>query len=109
MQGLGAPPEAVQAAREQMQREAAEAAAAKEELVLYEDIVDSVRVFEAMRTQWERAGADGVKVAINYSRLPVVMRGLRLDPDDGERFAVIFEDIRVMEDEALKVITERSP
>jgi hypothetical protein len=107
LQALGASPEVVAQWREQMV-----AAVAAEErsdvLEVNEDYVDSVKVFEAMLTQWDRAGADGVRVGLNYGRVPIAMRGVRIDPDDAEIFARTFADLRVMEDEALLIFAERS-
>lgn len=63
----------------------------------------SLQVFEAMGTQW-RTGMSG-PTGLDYSALPIVMRQMQVPK--GER-KQLFDDIRVMEGAALKVMREQS-
>lgn len=63
----------------------------------------SLQVFEAMATQW-RTGMSG-PTGLDYSALPIVMRQMQVPK--GER-KQLFDDIRVMEGAALKVMREQS-
>jgi hypothetical protein len=61
------------------------------------------QIFEAMGTQW-RVGPGGA-VGLDYNALPVVMRLRKITPSQR---AEIFDDLRIMEDEALIVMHEDS-
>lgn len=76
-----------------------------EELEIFEDNLKSVEVFQRMRTQWDRAGMDGKRCGLRYASLPVVMK--RCKVPDGEEFDRVFDDLQIMEDEALDVLAEK--
>jgi len=61
----------------------------------------SFRVMDSMWTQW-RAGAGGA-TGLDYGVLPNVMRLVGIPAKDRPR---VFQDIRVMESEALAVMAE---
>lgn len=67
------------------------------------DVEQSADVFIAMATQW-RTGARGA-TGLDYSPLPFVMR-TRSVPRAEQ--AAVFDDLRVMEAEALKVMSEHN-
>jgi hypothetical protein len=63
-----------------------------------------VRVFDAMATQWDRAGERGVKVGLKYSRAPLFMRMLECRAAKRQQ---VFDDLRVLELETLEVDGEQ--
>ncbi len=63
---------------------------------------DSLRLFTASATQWDHAGADGDKTGLRYDRLELVARMLRIDFT-----SEIFDDIQVLEAEALAIWGEQ--
>jgi len=69
---------------------------------VWPDNLPAVNVFVAMATQW-RTGMSG-PVGLDYSALPAV---LRLTGAPRGTWPQTFEDIRVMEAEALKVMGEQ--
>jgi hypothetical protein len=75
------------------------------ELELFEENVDAFKVFDAMGTQWRRAGTAGTVTGMDYAPLPFVMRCCAVAP---EREASVFSDLRLMENEALLIYAERS-
>lgn len=97
MQALGAGQDVIAAAMGNMKT--------AEDFELFEDNVQSARVFDAMTTQWRRGGMDGIPTGLDYAPLPVVMRLCGVKPS--ERRAV-FEDVRTMELETLNVMSERA-
>lgn len=70
---------------------------------VWPDSVPATRLFCAMATQW-RAGMSGA-TGLDYGVLPAVMELLGIAPDERPG---VFEDVRVMESEALKVMHERT-
>lgn len=64
---------------------------------------DAVRVFLAMGTQWRFAGMAGVPSGLDYAALPMVLRCLRLRPNE-----TLFEQLRVMEAGALEVFSDHA-
>lgn len=73
----------------------------QEPVGVYPENWESFVLFDAMGTQW-RAGACGA-TGLDYNALPVVIRSLGLAPS---RRPQLFQDIRVMEAEALAVMAE---
>lgn len=69
---------------------------------IWPDNLEAFNLFVAMQTQW-RIGMNGA-TGIDYSALPTVMD---LYPVPQERRRALFEDIRLMEREALKVMAEQ--
>lgn len=69
---------------------------------LWPDNVVPVNVFTAMTTQWN-VGPGGV-VGLNYASLGEVWRRLKVPPDKRD---AVFDDLRVMEVEAIKVMREK--
>ncbi|MGE9760918.1 DUF1799 domain-containing protein [Pseudomonas sp. PDM20] len=68
---------------------------------LWPCVAPALRVLDAMGTQW-RVGGGGA-IGLDYAVLPQVMQWLGI----GRRSrAVLFEDLRHMEQEALKVIND---
>lgn len=63
----------------------------------------SLQVFEAMGTQW-RTGMSG-PTGLDYTALPIVMRQMQVPKKKRKQ---LFDDIRVMEGAALKVMREQS-
>jgi hypothetical protein len=95
---LGAPPEMLAAARASM--------AVQDDLEIFEDGLLSASVFDAMCTQWRyRPGMDGNPVGLNYPSLRTVMWGLAVPLAERRQ---VFEDVRVMEREALAVFAEKA-
>lgn len=76
-----------------------------EELELFEDNVRSVTVFDLMDTQWDRAGMDGTRVGLKFSRAPIFMRMAGVERADRDQ---VMEDLKVMELEALRVYAENA-
>lgn len=97
LRALGANAATIDAARKSMRPK-------DEELEIFEDNVKSVEVFQRMRTQWARSGMDGVLTGLRYEALPVVLR--RCKVPDGEEFDRVFDDLQIMEDEALQARAE---
>lgn len=95
-----APPEVIDRARANM--------AAATDFDLMEDNALSVSVFDHMRTQWRFRGRGGdqpdVPSGLDYTPLPIVMRLCRVPLDQREQ---VFEDLRILEDETIRVINER--
>lgn len=94
---MGAEPEMIAAWRKAM-------APGGDDFLVLPDVYDSVRVFDAMGTQWDRAGTDGTKVGLKFSRAPVFMRMLGVKADSRRQ---VFEDLLVLERETLLVYSER--
>lgn len=65
----------------------------------------SFTLFSEIGSQWNRAGMDGVAESLNYGALFARMERMRLSDD---RWEEIFSDIRHMEREALRVMSENS-
>lgn len=61
----------------------------------------SLRLFTGCATQWDHAGADGDKTGLRYDRLELVARMMRI-----EFTPEIFDDIQVLEAEALTIWAE---
>lgn len=74
------------------------------DLEIFEDCMLSVTVFNAMRTQWDRAGEAGVRTGLRYDRVPVFFRYLRVPVAERDR---VFADLMVMEAETLSVDAEK--
>ncbi len=68
---------------------------------LWQDNVASFEIFVALQTQW-RIGMGG-PTGLDYAAVPVVMELQQVAPDDRRR---IFDDVRVMEAEALRVFAD---
>lgn len=66
---------------------------------VWPDVWESLRAFEAMRTQW-RVGATGA-YGLDYNALPGVFRFLAIPRKSQPE---MFDDLRVMEDAALAEI-----
>ncbi|MFJ2989952.1 DUF1799 domain-containing protein [Collimonas sp. NPDC087041] len=69
---------------------------------IWPDNLQAFEVFRAISTQW-RVGPGGA-VGLDYNLLPFVFR---LQGIQEERQSDLFEDIRVLENEALVVMQER--
>lgn len=69
---------------------------------IWPDMLASVNVFIAMGTQWRvgMAGATG----LDYGVLPAVMDVVGVAEEDRKQ---VFNDLRAMEDEALKVMHKK--
>jgi hypothetical protein len=76
------------------------AQAPEPELLLLPEIFDSVRVFDAMATQWDRAGERGSRAGFKYNRLPIFLQMMEIPRAKRPQ---VFNDIRVLELETLKV------
>lgn len=85
--------------------EARKAMVAPEDFELYEDNVMAIEVFDAMSTQWRRAGMDGQAVGLDYAALPAVMGLMGVKRPDRRR---TFDDLRILEIEKLRVLAERA-
>lgn len=72
------------------------------DLVLWPESRDAVAIFADLMTQW-RDGLNG-KTGIDYSAIPVVMRMHDIAPG---RHKPVFDQLRTMEIEALKIMNER--
>lgn len=92
----GAPPEVIEQARN--------ASADVQVLELFEDNWPAVECFQAMGTQWRTRGMDGALQGLDYNALPVVMRLCAIAVKDRK---TVFEDIRIMEIETLRIVKER--
>lgn len=66
---------------------------------VWPDVVDSVNVFIAAATQW-RVGMKGA-TGLDYTALEATLRLTGLPRKDWPQ---VFDDIRIMEDEALKTM-----
>lgn len=101
MQLMGVPPEQIQAAQQQ-------ARAAAPELVLCPHLVDVVRLFSGLRSQWRTASnghAGLVFTGLDYAAIEVVQRQMRIEFSNQPR---AFEQLRTMEMEALRAMNERT-
>ncbi len=70
----------------------------RDRILIWPDMVAPVCVFLAMDTQW-RTGPYGIRTGLDYTAIDSVIRHLNLSaftPED-------FRDIRLMEQEALRV------
>lgn len=69
---------------------------------VYPENYTSVEVFNAMRTQWR---ADmGVPIGLDYSALPSVMRLYGVPAAQRRK---VFDDVRVMEHAAIRLMREQ--
>ncbi|WP_294615407.1 DUF1799 domain-containing protein [uncultured Gilliamella sp.] len=68
-----------------------------EYIEIWQDNLDSFRLFSAMSTQW-RATVGGI-TGLDYNCLPWVMKMQHIKESDN-----IFNDIQIMESEALRII-----
>lgn len=68
---------------------------------VWPDVWPALQIFVSLSTQW-RVGAGGC-TGLDYLAVPMVLRMRRVKRDDWEP---IFDDLRVMEDEALKTMNE---
>lgn len=68
---------------------------------VWPDNLLAVNTFVAMSTQW-RVGAVGA-TGLDYNALPIVMRMIGVPAQER---ANVFDDIRIMEDEALTLMRE---
>jgi hypothetical protein len=66
---------------------------------VWPDHVQAVEVFASLLTQW-RLGQKGV-IGLDYAAIPAVLEMKRVGRDD---WPELFDQIRVMENEAVKVI-----
>jgi hypothetical protein len=69
----------------------------EEEIELWPDTWPAFLLFEAMSTQW-RVGMSGA-IGLDYQALPVVAKYLEVAEED---MPLAFNDLRLMESEALK-------
>lgn len=67
------------------------------------DNARSIDLFSQMFTQWRMGNAG--PIGLDYSAVVALMEINRIDPDER---TLMMSDIRVMEDEALKIIRKRS-
>lgn len=74
-----------------------------EDYAVWPACADSVEVFLAMNTQWQRAAWSGEAIGLDYTAMASVMDFLAI-PD--RRMA--FDDVRVMEHEALRIWRARA-
>lgn len=72
-----------------------------EALEVWPDNAQSLNVFLAMQTQWERNGMTGRYTGMRYVSLPVVMRFSGVSKAARRQ---VFDDIRVMESAVLEQI-----
>lgn len=70
---------------------------------VWPDNVLAINTFISMLTQW-RAGAMGV-LGLDYTALPVVLECSRVPRDEWPQ---VFDDVRVMEDEALRILRAKN-
>ena len=78
-----------------------DAVPAPEAIEVWPDNAQSLDVFLAMQTQWERNGMTGRYTGMRYVSLPVVM-GFSGVPKAARR--QVFDDIRIMESAVLEQI-----
>jgi len=78
-----------------------DAVPAPEALEVWPDNTQSLDVFLAMQTQWERNGMTGRYTGMRYVSLPVVMRFAGV-PKASRR--QVFDDVRIMESAVLEQI-----
>jgi len=75
--------------------------AQKRSVDVFPDNFDSVKVFEAMCTQW-RMGFGGA-TGLDYQVLPTVLQFLNMSK---RKWARIFSDVRFMESEAMRLMSD---
>lgn len=73
----------------------------EEEVEIWPDVWPAFLIFEAMSTQWN-VGMGGA-IGLDYKALPIVAKYLEVEEED---MPLAFNDIRVMEAEALKKMAE---
>lgn len=97
LEALGAPPEVIENARRQIPPEP--------ELEIFADNIAAVEMFQAMQTQWRSvAGAERVvRLGIDYTALLATINAF-VEPADRKQ---MFDDVRIMELETLKVEGEK--
>jgi hypothetical protein len=76
-----------------------------EDFELFADNELSVRVFDLMGTQWDRAGMDGARVGLKFNRAPIFLRMAGVEPGARKQ---VYEDLKVMEMAALRFYGEKS-
>lgn len=69
------------------------------EIEVWPDTIESVLTFDALGSQWIYAGMGGVPTGIVYASIEPVLRVRKVPAED---WALVFEDIRVMEAAALE-------
>ena len=74
----------------------------EEDVLIWPDCWNSFILFEAMATQW-RVGACGV-TGLDYNALPTVAKMVGCNEEDLQN---AFNDIRIMEGEALSLMREK--
>lgn len=89
-------------ASEEILANARKAIAPEPELEVFEDNLLPARVFQRMGTQW--TVDSGAQIGLRYEALPIVMRYSKVKPEEEEQ---VFEDVQAMEDEAIRVFTEK--
>jgi hypothetical protein len=62
----------------------------------------AIGLFCALNTQWNTAGLAGVRTGLKYEAIKPTAEALQIDASPG-----VFLDLRIMEDEALKLVSER--
>jgi Phage related hypothetical protein (DUF1799) len=73
------------------------------EVDIWPDVWAPLQIFIALSTQW-RVGASG-STGLDYAAVPVVLRMRRVSRDQWES---IFNDLQVMESEALKTMSRNN-
>jgi hypothetical protein len=66
---------------------------------VWPDTQNSVLVFDALGSQWIYAGMGGVPTGLVYASIEPVLRVMAISAEDWRQ---VFDDIRVMEDAALR-------
>lgn len=105
MQQMGVPQEQILAARQKAEQAAKDA---EPELTLCPHLVDVVRLFSGLRSQWRTASnghAGLVFTGLDYAAIEVVQRQMRIEFSNQPR---AFEQLRTMEMEALRAMNERT-
>lgn len=67
---------------------------------------NALKLFLALETQWDRAGLNGARTGLNYSRIRPV---LEARPDiDANDYPDLFQRLQAMEQGALEALAERN-
>ncbi len=73
----------------------------QETVEIHADNLETVALFSALATQWRHAGMTGIRVGLDYRAIPPTAQAMGI-----ELTRELFEGLRVMESEALKVMRE---
>lgn len=95
----GEPPEVIEAARARQASDPADHIC-----WIFPDNWRALQLFLSMSTQWDRAGMNGARTGLNYSRIQAVLAGR---PDIDQDYPELFARLQLLEINALNEMSQR--